>query len=97
MAFYGITAVRLNAKGRIEKVRWRRIDGAANNETVVEAHEVANALACGDTVTTIHGMPGGTVPGANAKYVVFEQGNEGIETLNPDSHPGRTLLDLPRF
>jgi hypothetical protein len=85
---------------RITHARWAQIDGATNEwmgaHQVVEAQEVANRLVAGDTVYSIHTVEdGNTVPGAKARHVVFVNGEEGFDTLEPDNHPGRTIRDLP--
>jgi hypothetical protein len=101
MALYGITHVRINPNNnRISHARWGQIDGAANEWIgqleVVEAHEVGNALVFNDVVYSIHTIQdGNTVPGAKARYMVYANGEEGFDTLEPENHPGRTFRDLP--
>ena len=45
----------------------------------VDADEVANMIATGDTVCTVFIVPGGTVLGPNMKRVIFDNRVEGIE------------------
>ena len=103
MPLYGITAIHTDATGmHIERVRWAPIDGSRNawlgpvEES--EAHAVADALAGGDTVYAIFTTDGGlTIPGVRARYIELPGGREGIGSVDPELHPRRTLLDLPRF
>lgn len=105
MAFYVIEAVRFDSTGeRIEKVRWGKIkDGDLHPLTWAfdpeedEVVSVVEALHAGDDVCTAFPVPGGTVLGPHVKMTVYPDGVEGIETLDQDHHPGRTLYDLPTF
>ena len=102
MSIFAIRAVRLNHDGtRVWRVRWQQVDGTTKQligaETESDANEVAQALEIGDIVKTIFEQDGQTVPGANVRYVELPHGHEGIETEDPERHPGRTLFDLPRF
>ena len=102
MSIFAIVAVRLNHDGtRVERVRWQQVDSATNQsvgaETESDANEVAQALVNGDIVITIFEQDANTVRGANVRYVELPHGHEGIETEDPERHPGRSLFDLPRF
>ena len=105
MSVYGITEVRVNQNqnNRIEQVRWAMFNVSPDAPPVLgelqeaEAHEVADRVHAGDEVYSVHAIPGGTVLGAKARYVVYQNGHEGIDTLEPENHQGRTLQDLPHF
>jgi hypothetical protein len=101
MALYGVTAIRVNGNNnRITHAKLGKIDGQTNKwigePEVVGAHDVGDLLLDGDnTVYSIHEIVGGRVLGAKAKYVVFDNGVESFDTLEPENHPGRTVRDLP--
>jgi hypothetical protein len=59
--------------------------------------EVVDVLARGDTVVTVFPLDGQRVAGPEVRRVVDEAGREGIETVDADAGPGRTLADLPRL
>ncbi|MDB5761576.1 MAG: hypothetical protein JWQ21_571 [Herminiimonas sp.] len=105
MAFYVIEAVHFGATGeRVERVRWGKIKGGEIRPPAwsFEPEEddvisVVDALRAGDDVCMAFPVPGGTVMGPHLKTVVYADGARGIETLDPDNHPGRTLQHLPTF
>jgi hypothetical protein len=102
MSMYAIEAVRINAdSGRIEQVRWGRIDPAHNTwETepfISDVNEVVDKLMDGDEVWTAFSVANLSVLGSKVRVVVHEDGSEGIETVDPANHAGRTLHDLPAF
>ena len=103
MPVWGITAIRTAPNSdRITRVRWQQIDSAENewigDQSVAEAHEVANELAVGNLVYSIHTLPdGNTVHGAQARHVVYQGGDEALDSLEPENHHGRTLHDLLHF
>lgn len=101
MPLYGITAIRIDPNsGRITHARMGPVNGGDREwigpQRVVEAREVVVRLVAGDTVYSLHTVEGGhTIPGARARRVVFVNGAEGFDTLDPENHPGRTVRDLP--
>jgi|SRR6516225_9601779 hypothetical protein len=101
MTVHAITAVRLDRDSRrVTHVLWGQVS-VSGEQFEVAPHEspvieVVDALAKGDTVVTVFPLDGRRVAGPEVRSVVDEVGREWIETLPVDSHPGRTLADLPR-
>ena len=99
MALYGLTAVHLDASGRVTRARMQLINGATNSwigqPGEFEAHEVANRIAIGDDIYSIFIVEDGTVLGPKFRHVVYAGGTEGIE-LETDVE-GRRLQDLVLF
>ena len=99
MALYGLMGVHINARGRVERARMQRADGATNQwlgqPGEFEAHEVADLIAAGDEIYSIFIVPGGTALGPKFRRIVYEHGAEGIE-LEQDTE-GRRIQDLVLF
>lgn len=102
MTVYAITAVRLEQDSqRVTHVLWGQVS-VSGEQFEVAPHEspvieVVDALAKGDTVVTVFPLDGQRVAGPEVRRVAYEAGREGIETVDVDSGPGQTLLDLPRL
>ena len=102
MTVHAITAVRLEQDSRrVTHVLWGQVS-VSGEQFEVAPHEspvieVVDALARGDTVVTVFPLDGQRVAGPQVRRVVDEAGREGIETVDVDSGPGRTLADLPRL
>lgn len=102
---YMVTGVQLDGEQRVVKVRWfmadRTDDGlvrALTPESVVDTIEVVDKLLDAEPVAPLFFMDAGTQEiGAVIKVHVQDDGTELIEVDDPRSHPGRTLLDLPRL
>jgi hypothetical protein len=102
MSMYAIEAVRINAEsGRIEQVRWGRIDPAHHSwetEPVIsDVIEVVGKLMDGNDVWTAFSVGNLSVLGPKVRVVRYKYGSESIETADPANHVGRTLHDLPTF
>ena len=102
MTVHAITAVRLEQDSqRVTHVLWGQVS-VSGEQFEVAPHEspvmeVVDALARGDTVVTVFPLDGQRVAGPEVRCVAYEAGREGIETVDVDSGPGRTLADLPRL
>ncbi|MFM0091558.1 phosphatidylserine/phosphatidylglycerophosphate/cardiolipin synthase [Paraburkholderia sediminicola] len=102
MTVHAITAVRLEQDSRrVIHVLWGQVS-VSGEQFEVAPHEspvieVVDALARGDTVVTVVALDGQRVAGPEVRRIVDETGREGIETVDADSGPGRTLADLPRL
>lgn len=96
MSLYAIAAVRMNDAGRVISVVIQGVDGAIpawiGVATEVDAADVANMIANGDSVYTVFIVRGGTVLGPKLKRVVLETGAEGIEMYVEIA--GRSFQDL---
>jgi hypothetical protein len=96
MSLYAIAAVRLNDAGRVVSAVIQGVDGAIpawiGVATEVDAADVANMIANGDSVYTVFIVPGGTVLGPKLKRVALENGAEGIEMYVEVN--GRSFKDL---
>jgi hypothetical protein len=102
MTVHAITAVRLEQDlQRVTHVLWGQVSVSGEQFEVVPHEspviEVVDALAKGDTVVTVFPLDGQRVAGPEVRRVVYEAGREGIETVDVDSGPGQSLVDLPRL
>lgn len=98
MSIYGVTGVRLGDKGVIQLVSLGQIDTATNGwigqPREIPAHAAASMILAGDRLISIFIVKdhGGTVHGADFKYVSDEHGRESIALV--EESPGRRLVDL---
>ncbi len=99
MSPYAITAVRLNDAGRVVSAVIQGVDSAipawTGVATEVDAADVANMIANGDSVYTVFIVPEGTVLGPKLKRAVLENGAEGIEMYVEVD--GRSFRDLAQL
>ncbi|MDB5823202.1 MAG: hypothetical protein JWR21_1906 [Herminiimonas sp.] len=105
MSTYAIEAVHLNEQnGRIEQVMWAKVDPVKNrwdtDPIVAHVDEVINCLQHGDEVWTAFPVGHYTVLGPRIEVVQSDMPaslGAWIDTVDAESHPGRSLLDMPMF
>ena len=96
---YGITGIRLQ-DGQVAEVMMGMIDPTLEHwdhrPAPTRLVEVVDRLVEGDTVVTLFPTERGTLElGSEVQVDVL---GDGVETLAlVDDHPGRRLVDLPRF
>lgn len=98
MSIYGVTGVRLGDRNVVQWVSLCQVDPAdpswIGRPSEIPAHTAASMILAGDQLVSIFIVKdhGGTVHGADFKYVSDEHGRESIE-LEYESE-GRRLVDL---
>lgn len=103
-----VTGVELDARGRVQRVRWYLADGGEldqaggtapaplSGETVVNTLEVVDKLLDAEAVVPLFPGLRGSLPGEQVIKVHVEP--DGTELIEVDpSLPGRSLRDLPRL
>ena len=83
MAVHGVTGVKLDARGRVERVQMGLIDVKHNkwieSPKKCEMREVASLIAAGYAVYPIFVVGRNTVQGPKFRVVEYEHGVKGIE------------------
>lgn len=102
MSIYVVTAVRRDpVTGEISRVRWGMADPAVNGwaarEVEADAIDVVDAIMAGDTVTTLHAVSGGHVPGKDVRVEDQPNGIEVLRSADSDDVKHLGLEDLPQF
>lgn len=81
-AVYAVSKVGLDADGRVTRVRWGRVDTAANrwigDETVSPVADAVAALRAGDQVFALFATAGGHMPGGQFTFVDYDDGRQTI-------------------
>ena len=99
MSLYVITAVRYNASGEVEQVKWASVDGAIpkfeEEPHVVEIDRVIEAFDRGDIVELVFPTTRGNVSGGRVIKKVLPGGQETI--TEEKQAEGRMLKDMPTF
>ena len=102
MSMYAIEAVRTNpANGRIEKVRWGKLDFSRNHWELdpmeSDVTEVVRKLQAGEEVRAAFPVGHFTVLGPRLEICQSGPDTQEIEVIDAEEHPGRTLSDMPTF
>ena len=99
MSMYAIDAIRMNPRsGQVERVRWGKVDLALKHWELEpeesDVSEVVRKIQAGAEVRSTFQVGGFTVIGP--KLEVSPSG-QGIEVVDPEQHPGRTINDMLTF
>jgi hypothetical protein len=101
MSIYAIDAVHTNHQsGMVEKVRWGRVDHANRHweiePEISDVSVVVDKILSGEEVRAAFPVGHFTVLGPKIGIIVSGD-VRGIEVIDPDEHPGRTMAELPEF
>lgn len=100
MALYGVTALRFDENGRLDRLKIGRIDGSVpawdGPIRVATVLEVVDLVTTGDKVFLIFPVEGLTVHGPK---LFVKSHSDGVEYLVEEGEPqaGRRLQDMPTF
>lgn len=101
MSVYAIDAVHMNHhSGLVEKVRWGKIDDSNRHfevePMVSDVTDVVEKILSGEEVRAAFPVGMFTVLGPKVGITVSGE-VRGIEVIDPEDHPGRTVAELPEF
>lgn len=98
---YAIFAIRLDAEGRIARVRWRRAGdtwvGWDGPEAEAGAGDVIAALQAGDVVISLFDVDGQRVQGPGLRCVQDDAGRDMLLDGDGDHPAPFRLINLPHF
>ncbi|GGD52360.1 MULTISPECIES: hypothetical protein [Caballeronia] len=98
MATLAIDGVRW-VNDRVTNVRWGSFDSARNAwaapTSIVDVHEVVDAIKSGKEVRTLFTLGGRTFLGPKVSALPYANGHVGIEARVQDGQIEKSLEDLP--
>ncbi|WP_277187625.1 hypothetical protein [Caballeronia sp. BR00000012568055] len=98
MATLAIDGVRW-VNDRVTNVRWGNFDQSTNDwaapTTIVDVHQVVDAIKSGKEVRTLFTLGGRTFLGPKVSALPYTNGHVGIEARVQDGQIEKSLEDLP--